>query len=311
MTIRSLPGADLSFITRNAGELKGPALALFAFLMFSLMDAVVKTLAVRYPAPEIVLGNGLVMLAVVAAMTLRRGGAGQLRTSRPALQLLRGLAATLSATAAFFAFSQIPLADAYAIIFTTPLLVTLLSVPFLGESVGWRRTSAVLVGFLGVVIMLQPGQGTLGAGNLAALIAAGGAATGIIAMRKLAATESTTSIALYSNLTMVLALGLPLPFYGVMPSLPDLGLFVLSGALGSGALLALINAYRMAPAALIAPFQYSQMIWGMLLGILLFGDMPGWPVLIGGAVVAASGLFTLHRQRTVAAQRRAEAPGAS
>lgn len=309
MTIRSLPRADLAAAGSQAGEFTGPALALLAFLLFSLMDAVVKTLAVHYPAPQIVLGNGLVMLAVVAAMTLRRGGAGQLRTSRPGLQLLRGLAATLSATAAFFAFSRIPLADAYAIIFTTPLLVTVLSVPFLGEAVGWRRTCAVMVGFLGVVIMLQPGQGALGAGNLAALIAAGGAATGIIAMRKLAVTESTTSIALYSNMTMVLALGLPLPFYGVVPTLPDLGLFVLSGALGSAALLALINAYRMAPAALIAPFQYSQMIWGVLLGILLFGDLPGWPVLIGGAVVAASGLFTLHRQRKVAAERRGEPEG--
>lgn len=304
MTILSPTRAATALTGGRAADAHGPLLALVAFLLFSLMDAVVKGLAVTYPATQIVFGNGLVMLAVVGVMTLRRGGAGELRTSRPGLQLLRGLAGTLSASAAFFAFSQIPLADAYAIIFTTPLLVTLLSVPILGEAVGWRRTTAVLVGFLGVMIMLQPGQGELGVGNLAAMVAAAGAATSIIAMRKLVATESTTSIALYSNLTMVIALGLPLPFYGVVPSVSDLGLFLLAGSLGSAALLTLITAYRKAPAAMIAPFQYSQMIWGVLLGLMLFGDLPGWPVLLGGAVVAASGLFTLHRQRVVAEERR-------
>ncbi|HEX6143194.1 MAG TPA: DMT family transporter [Geminicoccaceae bacterium] len=305
MAILSLPRPRLGGAASS--EWAGPLLALVAFLLFSLMDAVVKTLAVRYPAPEIVLGNGLVMLMVVAAMTLRRGGLAHLRTRRPGLQLLRGLASTLAATAAFFAFSRIPLADAYAIIFTTPLLVTLLSVPFLGEVVGWRRTAAVVVGFMGVMIMLQPGQGELGAGNLAALIAAFGAATGIIVMRKLATSESTVSIALYSNLTVVIALGLPLPAYGVMPTAADLGLFLLSGGLGSAALLLLISAYRLAPAALVAPLQYSQMIWGVLLGILIFGDLPGLHVLIGGAIVAASGLFTLYRQRVVRAERAAVA----
>lgn len=302
MTFRSLSLSRTALAP--SAEFVGPLLALLAFLLFSLMDAVVKTLAASYPAPEIVLGNGLVMLVVVGFMTLRAGGLANLRTRRPGLQLARGLASTLSATAAFFAFSQIPLADAYAIIFTTPLLVTLLSVPLLGERVGWRRTAAVVVGFAGVLIMLQPGQSDLGPGALAALLAAIAAAIGIITMRKLAATETTTSIALYSNLTVVVALSLPLPLYGVLPSVADLGLFLLSGMLGSSALLLLISAYRRSPAAMVAPFQYSQMLWGVLLGVVIFADVPGVHVLLGGLVVAASGLFTLHRQRVV----RASAP---
>lgn len=141
----------------------GPALALVAFVLFSLMDAVVKVLSARYPVQEIVLINALITVLVVPTLALRRGGLAQLRTRRPGLHLLRGCTGALTACAAFYAYSRIPLADAYAIIFTTPLLVTLLSVPLLREPVGWRRASAAGVGFVGVLIMLG---GRLRAGSV-------------------------------------------------------------------------------------------------------------------------------------------------
>ena len=114
-------------------------------------------------------------------MAVRRGGLGELRTRRLGMHLLRGLLGTTSGLLAFYAFSRLPLADAYAIIFATPLLITALSVPILGEAVGWRRWSAVVVGFIGVLVMLRPGVAPIGAGNLAALGAACAAACAVLA----------------------------------------------------------------------------------------------------------------------------------
>ncbi len=121
-----------------------------AFGLFSLMDALVKWLSASYPVPQILMCNALFALVPVGAMLVRRGGLPQLRTHRLGLHLLRGLLGTTAGFLAFYAFSRLPLAHAYAIIFATPLLITALSVPILGEAVGWRRWSAVLVGFVGV-----------------------------------------------------------------------------------------------------------------------------------------------------------------
>jgi drug/metabolite transporter (DMT)-like permease len=132
-------------------------------------------------------------------MTLRRGGLARLRTQRLHLHVLRGVLGMGGGFFAFFAYSRLPLADAYAMIFTTPLLITALSVPIFGEHVGWRRWSAVAVGFVGVLIMLRPGVAPIGIGSLAALAAACFSACAILLVRKLSATESTASIALYSN----------------------------------------------------------------------------------------------------------------
>jgi drug/metabolite transporter (DMT)-like permease len=215
------------------------------------------------------------------------------------MHLLRGLLGTTSGLLAFYAFSRLPLADAYAIIFATPLLITALSVPILGEAVGWRRWSAVVVGFIGVLVMLRPGVAPIGAGNLAALGAACAAACAVLLMRKLSVTETTTSIAFYSNVTAVVLTGIAFGPTFVVPSLHDLALMATSGLLGGTALLVLIAAYRRSPAALVAPFQYSQMLWAILLGALIWGDLPEPAMLLGAAIVTASGLFILYRERTL------------
>jgi drug/metabolite transporter (DMT)-like permease len=139
----------------------------------------------------------------------------------------------------------------------------------------------------------------IGPGSLAALGAAGASAIAILLVRKLSATESTASIALYSNLTGVLGMAALLPFGGVVPSALDFLLMAASGLIGGTALLVLIGAYRRAPAALVAPFQYSQMVWAILLGFLIWGDVPDPAKLLGAAIVAASGLFILYRETTL------------
>jgi drug/metabolite transporter (DMT)-like permease len=210
--------------------------------------------------------------------------------------VLRGLLGMGGGFCAFFAYSRVPLADAYSMIFATPLLITALSVPILGEHVGWRRWSAVAVGFVGVLIMLRPGVAHIGIGSLSALAAACFSACAILLVRKLSATESTASIALYSNLTVVLVMATLLPAGGILPSTGDALLMAAAGLVGGTALLVLIAAYRRVPAALVAPFQYTQMLWAILLGFLIWGDLPDPAKLFGAVIVAASGLFVVYRE---------------
>jgi drug/metabolite transporter (DMT)-like permease len=276
--------------------LSGLGLGALAFGLFSIMDALVKWLSATYPVPQILVANALFALVPVGIMAARRGGLPQLRTRRLGLHLLRGLLGTTAGFLGFFAFSRLPLADAYAIIFATPLLITALSVPILRESVGWRRWSAVLVGFLGVLVMLRPGVTPIGAGSLAALGAACASACAILLVRKLSATETTASIAFYSNLVAVLLMALLFSPTFVVPALFDLALMAASGLVGGSALLVLIAAYRRTPAALVAPFQYTQMIWAIVLGALFFDDLPELAMLLGASIVAASGLFVLYRE---------------
>jgi drug/metabolite transporter (DMT)-like permease len=274
----------------------GIGLGALAFALFTMMDALIKWLSASYPIHQLVFSNAIFALVPVMLLSLRRGGFARLRTRRLRLHLLRGLLGACGGLLAFYAYSQLPLADAYAMIFTTPLIITALSLPILGEPVGWRRWSAVAVGFLGVLIMLRPGVAPIGAGTRAALGGAALSALSILLVRKLGATESTACIALYSNLTVATLMSALLPFGGLVPTLPDLLLMAAAGLIGGTALIVLIAAYRSAPAALVAPFQYSQMVWAILIGFVIWSDVPEASKLLGAAVVAASGLFILYRE---------------
>jgi drug/metabolite transporter (DMT)-like permease len=274
----------------------GLGLGALAFALFTVMDTTIKWLSAGYPVHELLFTNALFALVPVAVTTLGRGGLARLRTRRLHLHVLRGLLGMGGGFCAFFAYSRVPLADAYSMIFATPLLITALSVPILGEHVGWRRWSAVAVGFVGVLIMLRPGVAHIGIGSLSALAAACFSACAILLVRKLSATESTASIALYSNLTVVLVMATLLPAGGILPSTGDALLMAAAGLVGGTALLVLIAAYRRVPAALVAPFQYTQMLWAILLGFLIWGDLPDPAKLFGAVIVAASGLFVVYRE---------------
>jgi drug/metabolite transporter (DMT)-like permease len=196
------------------------------------------------------------------------------------------------------------------VLFTVPLLVTALSRPFLGEPVGRARWAAVAVGFVGVLVMVRPSPDGLLA--TAVLIPLGGAvatALGFLLVRRMQATETTESFCVYGNLVMIAAMTPLLPLVLVPPPPADLGLSILGGLLGAVALILLIEAYRSAPAAVVAPFQYCQMPYAVIAGALLFDDWPESRVLIGGSIVALSGIYLLRseaaRGRRPAAQRAA------
>ncbi len=272
------------------------ALTLAAFALFTGMDSCVKLLSGRYPTAQIACLNALFALLPMLCAAGWGGGLHRLRTRRLPLQGLRGLCQASGVPLTFFAYSLMPLADAYALLFTMPLIITALSVPVLGEPVGPRRWAAVLVGFLGVLIVLRPGSGLIGLGTIAALGGAFLNACGMMILRRLGSTDNPEAAAFYGNLTIVLVMALALPFVLTEPAPVDLVLSALGGVLGGTAYLLLAHAYKRAPAALVAPFQYAQMPFALIAGLLLFGNRPEPMMLVGASVVIGSGLYILHRE---------------
>lgn len=275
----------------------GAACALAAFALSSGVDGTLKLLSGPYHAFQLAFLNALFGLAPVLSLTLARGGLARLRTRRPGLHALRGLCALLASGSTLIAFRELPLADAYAVLFTTPLLVTCLSVPLLGERVGPRRWAAVAAGFAGVLVMARPGGAIEGTGTLAAGLAALFGALAVMAVRRLQRTETTEACATYGNLAIMLGTGAALPWVYGPPTAADLSLSAAAGVLGACSLLLTLRAYRLAPASALAPLQYSQMPYGILLGWLVFDTSPEPTTLVGAAVVVASGVCVLRRER--------------
>lgn len=285
----------------------GILLAFLAFAGYSVMDVTVKMLVKHYAVPQVIVFNSLFAFGPILAYAMISGGLWRnLRTRRPGMHLARAACGMCSGFLGFYAYSQMPIADVYALAFTAPLFITALAVPILKEPVGWRRWTAVGVGFLGVMVMLRPGSGLL---NPAAFAALGGAffySIGMLITRLMRGTESSVSFAFYSTLGGVLVYGSMLPWLGQMPTLPHLGLSALGGTFCGVAFVCLLTAFRKVPAAVAAPFQYTQIIWGVLYGYVFFGDRPDGMLFVGVAIVIASGLYILYREtllgRQVAAQ---------
>jgi drug/metabolite transporter (DMT)-like permease len=191
----------------------------------------------------------------------------------------------------------LPLAEAVAIGYAAPIFITALSVPLLGEAVGVRRWSAVCVGFAGVLVMIRPGAAVFEASSLVALLAALFYAFAMIFIRRLGRTESTACIAFYFTLTCAVVSAPFLPLQWVAPDLPQAILLVAVGLIGGVAQLAVTAAFRAAPAAVVAPFDYSSMLYVTVIGYAVWGEMPDRLIFAGAAVVIASGLYILHRER--------------
>jgi drug/metabolite transporter (DMT)-like permease len=274
----------------------GIGLTLLSFTLFSSSDLLTKLLIERYPVGEVAGLAACFSLLPVAAMVARDGGWPALKPRRPLLVALRAVLAAASTLLFYFAIGGLPLADAYALVFTGPLWVTALSVPLLGEKVGWRRWSAVAAGFAGVLVALRPGFGGFDPGQLAALTAAFSFALSLIVLRRLGHGESSPAL-IASLLGAMLAISIPGLLAGFRTPAPaDLALMALNGLLIGAGHIGLVLAFRQAPPSIIAPFQYSQMIWGVAFGLLVFGNAPDAASMAGAGIIIASGLFTLWRE---------------
>ncbi len=273
----------------------GIACAVIGLLGMSMMDACAKLLGAGYAISQIILArNAVGVVTILAFVLFYRNGLVLLRPQRFGLLALR---TGLSLGAGFFFFTSLrflPLADAFAIAFTAPLFITALSVPVLGEQVGLRRWAAVIFGFAGVLVVMQPGSESF---RIEALLALGAAlchALNMLVSRKLTRLMTTSAIMFWSSLGAALATLALMPSQWQTPSLADFGLFIFMGAVGTAGMSLITQGYRYAPAAVIAPFDYTALLWAVLLGWALWQDIPGPNVWLGSAVLVASGLYILR-----------------
>lgn len=283
-------------MNQGRANLTGAVFALLGFALFATHDALIKDLGARYAPMQILFFTVLFGLPLAFVMLLGDPTDGNLRPRRPGWTLLRTAAVAVNATGAFFAFRSLPLAQVYAIIFAMPLLITILSIPILGERVHWQRWAAVAVGLAGVLIVLRPGQTALGLGHLAAVACALGGATVAVISRKIGNEERGVVLILYPMLLNLVLAGLFLPFVYTPMALNDLALTMVLAALAMLAMLAIIHAYRRGEAAVVAPMQYSQIIWAIAFGLLFFDETPDTITLLGTGVIIASGLYILFRE---------------
>jgi drug/metabolite transporter (DMT)-like permease len=234
-----------------------------------------------------------------------------IRTGRPFAHLGRGATAVGAMFCNFSALARLPVVDATAISFVSPLITVAMSALFLRERVRIYRWSAVIVGFVGVLVMLAPhldvGHSAASAagavGALLGLLGAFFSAGSTVQTRSLTKSETTSSIVLYFSLFCAFAGLCTAPFGWVSPSWPELAALITIGLFGGLAHLFLTESYRHAPASLVAPFDYTSMLWALLLGFLVFGEVPSALVFVGAAIITAAGLFVIWRERQLGLQR--------
>ncbi len=277
-------------------------MALGVFLMTG-MDVAAKWLLDTYSLSQLVFLRCAVSMLVIGIFILIRGTGRALYTHRPGWHLLRSIMMSLATFSFFYALHLMPLANVVIIAFAAPVIVTALSGPFLGERVGVWRWSAVVVGFIGVIIVVRPAPGLIGSGALPAVFATFMWAGLSLTARKLSASESTTALSLYL---------FPLPMligaFGsidswVAPTGQAWLLFVICGTFGGFAFIAINAAFRWAPAAVIVPFEYTGLIWAIAAGMLIWQELPDVATLVGAAIIVSSGLVILYRET------RSMAPG--
>lgn len=280
----------------DSSVIRGIGFAVLSYACFSTADAIIKLSSSRFSVFQIGFTLALFGLLPVLGLTVGQGGLRALLPRRPRLVILRGGLTALGSLMAWKAFSLLPLSDGYAILFASPILVTALSALLLREEVGWRRWLAAGVGFVGVLVMIRPDFATVGLGHLLAAGAAVTGATGFIILKRIGRGETSASILFTVFLSVMLVTAPMLPGHLVLPTGRELLLLGCAGLLLGCGQAGLVMATREAPAVVVAPFQYSQMIWGVGYGVLLFGNHPA-PVLFAGMLlVVGSGLFTLWRE---------------
>lgn len=275
---------------------RGFLLGLLAFGIFATHDVLIKSLGGSYSVFQIIFFATLFAFLPLTIVMMVDKSQGNFRPHHPWWLALRTICALIGASCAFYAFTVLPLAEVYALLFAMPLLITALSVPFLGETVGVRRWIAVLVGFIGVIVVLRPGAADFTLGHAAALTAAVVSSMANIIVRKIGNEERSAVLILIPMITNVAVMASLMPFVYKPVSLPDLGVMALIGTIVIGAQIAMIGAYRAAPAAIVAPVQYSQILWAVAFGYFFFSETPDKWVAIGSAIIIGSGIFVIWRE---------------
>lgn len=271
--------------------------ALLAFALFSSHDSVIKALGVEYSVFQIIFFSSLFSFIPLTVMMMADRNLDNYRPRHPWLIALRTVLSLVGMSSAFYAFTVLPLSEVYALLFVTPLLITAFSVPLLGEKVGFQRWMAVIIGLCGEMVVLRPGQEPLEAGHIAALVAALSSSLSNIIIRKIGSKERSAVLILIPMIAGIAVMAMILPSVYVPAELPALGAMALVGLLAVGAQAAVIASYRTAPSiAMIAPVQYTQILWATLFGALFFEEFPDVWVAVGAAIIIGSGIFVVWRE---------------
>ncbi len=286
-------------VSHRRNRLIGIALMCAALICFSCLDATAKWVN-RSVDPMVTVWARYVSAALLTFIVINpRTKPGALRTRRLPLQLIRSFLLFASTICNFFALQYLQLVETQSIIFATPLLVALLAGPVLGERIGWQRLTAIGVGFAGVLVITRPGLGTMHPAALLSLVGAVSYAFYNIVTRMLASSDSSATTTLYSSVAGIALMTPLLPWIWTTPDSPLTWVLLMStGLYGGLGHWFLVLAHARAPAAILAPFIYSQIIWMLALGYILFGDWPDPWTFVGAGIVIASGLYLLYRERT-------------
>ncbi len=303
--LRHVPGRAIAYMT-----------AAVAFQ--TVLDASVKWLTDDYPVPQIAFFRFLLSLLVAALIAERMGGLATLKTRRPLGHAFRGALSLVTVLTFFPALKLLPIADAIAISFAAPLFMTAFSVLFLRERVGVARWAAVVIGLVGVVLILQPGGTGLTAGSLLALTSAVFYALAFIFARQLTATESSHAILFYYALSVLVVCG-GIGLLGETGAVPawkwaplrfeDLWIFILMGLVGTFAQFFFTQAFRYGEVSMLAPIEYTAMLWGIAYGLLLWDELPSAAVIAGALVVAGASIYIARRETRQAKRAARSAPG--
>jgi drug/metabolite transporter (DMT)-like permease len=299
------PEHALRLVRPQHDALRGILLMCAGVSMFPFMNAAVKLLGAQYPVTQIVWARFTGHLLVMLLVFLPQYGRRLLATRRPAVQIGRSLLMLVSNMMFVVAIARVPLATASAIGFTSPLIVTALSVPLLHESVGIRRWSAVAIGFAGALLVIRPGSGLHDPAVLLLLLSSAAYALYQIATRWVSFYDDAAIGIVFSALLGSLVMTTTLPFVFVMPeTVLDVLLFASLGLLGGAGHYLVIRAFQSGPAAVIAPLGYVELIGTTILGYAIFGNFPDPWTWIGAAIIIASGLYIAFREQPRRATRR-------
>jgi len=286
---------NLSAYDERSARLAGIALMVLSIFMFSFGDAMGKFLVGTYSVGQLLFLRACAALLLLSPLVWRQRHQF-LHLERPGLQLFRVVLSTLEVAAFFLATVYLPLADVITYYLAGPIFVTAMSAIFLGEKVGWRRWTAILIGFCGVLIALRPSAQTV---SLPALIALGGSLSFATLMLITRSLRKTPDIVMASSQFVgTFLLGAVLSaFHWVPPTPASLVIFALAGCVSVTALFCVNRSLKLAPASVVVPYQYSMIVWAVIFGFVVFGDVPEIATIVGAAIIIGAGFYIYLRER--------------
>ncbi len=300
-------GAVGQSVAMGDNFLRGGMFMLAASVMFSLSDTMAKYVTESVPAVELATIRYAVFVAMATSPMLRDRRAS-VRSRRPGLQIVRGIGVVGSAIAFILSLGSLPIAEATAINFITPLMITILAIPILGETVRPQGWAAVIIGFLGMLVVVRPGVGGLHPAALLVLLSSLCWCVAMLVTRRLVNVDRSSVTLLWTAVTGFILLLCAVPFFLAPLTLWQAGLCLAVGVVASSGQWLAVLAYRHARATVLAPLTYSQLIWSSVLGFLVFGNVPDRWTLVGAVIIAGSGVYVVHLERVRVAALRTGAP---